>query len=539
MAQIKFTADLAAAEYPLLTKFAGRTVMQGNLDGGTYQTNLNQIKMPQIQYCQNILPTKAGYKSVTYASTYAAASPINTTFSRVWTVTDSSLTRAKLAVTTNSRIYILSTAVGFWVDITPAGWAGGDAVTVAFAQGVTYIYLANFGCYTVSVSALTLTAQTLTAITAANITGCFEVLGYLCLFDNSHIYWCSTLSPTDFTPSLITGAGSSIPNDLAGVIVAVVPIPSGYIIYSTENIILAAFSNNTQFPWIFTPASGGSGISSVNQVSSSSNGNIDFSVAQTFAGILEVRNKGCTQTVPEVAEFLAALIYEAYDPINNIVVSTNLTKQLQTRIAVIGGRYIVLSYAIAGTVGFTDAIVRDIVLNRWGKLSTPHASVFEFDTAITSGASVYANTLNAYNTYTTVAYNQAGVGISSPPSIGNNFGLLGIDGSLSIAVFDDYIYNASSVLLLGKYQATRDYLLTLQSVDVETIDLDNAGFKLLDIVSIDGKDPAPAVALNQNSAGAELRTYGCRLAAKNHTLVFLGSFNLTTVEITAVLGSRR
>ncbi len=532
MSQIKFTADLTAAEFPLLTRFAGRTTLQPNPSEGR-----PAITLPQVLYCQNALPTKGGYKSVSYVPVYAAASPANLNFSRCWTIQDPDLTKAKLAVTTDSRIYMLSGVIGVWTDVTPAGWVGGDKVTVATANGVTYLYLANFGCYRCSVAAVTLTLTALLGITAANITGCFNSCNYLCLFDSSKIYWCSTLNPLDFVPSLITGAGSITPTDLDGAIVAVVQLNNGFAVYSTANIVLATFSNNTQFPWIFVNANNGSGISNVGQVSTQNN--LGFHVALTFAGVLQITSQGCTQIVPEISDFLAAKVYETYDYLNHVILSTPQVANLKASIAIIGARYVVLSYAVAGTVGFTDAIVRDLTLNRWGRLSIPHAAVIEFDTAVTVGAQIYATQVAAYSTYTARAYNQASLGLTALPLAGGNFGLLGTDGSIFLATLDQASTTDTAVLILGKYQATRNYTLSLMGVVVESIEPTNTAFAVYDSPSMDGKNLLPAVRLSQVSSGAESRQYGCRLAGLNHMLAFTGSFNLSAIELTAVLGGRR
>ena len=532
MAQIKFTADLTAAEFPLLTQFAGRTVMQPSPAEGK-----PPITTPQVLYCQNALPTKGGYKSVSYQAVYGAASPANLNFSKCWTVQDPDLTKAKVGVTTDSRIYLLSAVTGYWADVTPALWAGGDKVTCATANGSTYLYLANFGCYKVSVAGITLTLTTLLGITAANITGCFNSCNYLCLFDGSHIYWCSTLNPLDFVPSLVTGAGSTIPTDLDGTIVAVAQLNNGFAIYSTANIVLSTFSNNTQFPWIFVNANNGSGITSDGQVSTQNN--LGFHVALTFAGVLQVTNQGCTQIVPEVSDFLAAKIYEAYDYLTHAIVSTPLAANLKARMAIIGARYVVLSYGVEGTVGYSDALVRDLTLNRWGKLTVQHAAVLEFDTGITTGAQTYVNLPNAYSTYTALAYNQATAGLTAQPQAGGNFGILGVEGSISLAVLDQASLTDTAVLVLGKYQATRNYTLSLEGVEVESIAPNNIGFAVYDSPSIDGKNLLPARTLTLNSSGAASRQYGCRIAGLNHMLAFIGSFNLSAIELTATLGGRR
>ena len=543
MAQLKFAADITEAEFPLLFKYAGRSVIQsqGDISGNPPPI----FHLPSVLYCQDVLPTKAGYSSVGYKNIYAAATPTNNNFSKIFTVGDVNQNKSKLAITTDSHIYMLSPASGVWSDVTPAGWTGGDAVTVASANGTSYCWLAGVGLYAIDPVAVTLTsAPTVSSGSpsvpyppVAEILGCFSSVNYLCLYSVNTIYWCDTLgNPLDFVPSLITGAGSAIPNDLAGAIVTVVPLINGYIVYTTENIILASFSNNTQFPWIFVNAGNGSGISSSTQVSTEPN--LAFHVALTFAGLLKISAAGCEQLVPEVTDFIASQVIEAYDHVNNIVVSTDLTDNVQTALSIIGARYIVLSYAVTGTNGFTDALIYDLALNRWGKLHVNHASIFEFNTSITSNPATYDNYPNAYNTYPQ-QYNSTPTSISSPPSVGSNFGVFCTDGSIDLVTVNYDSTTDAAVLLLGKFQLVRGYTFTLQGIEVETIN-PVSNFTLTDYPSIDGKTLLSARPLNQlgvNTSG--LSVYGSRIAAKNHILALKGSFDLTFLEITAVMGGRR
>lgn len=534
MSQIKFKADITAAEFPMLYDWSARTVTQPQFGDGV---RTDPVITPQILYCEDVLPTQQGYKSVSYKQLIGAASPANINFSNIFTVSDPAQNKALIGVTLDSHIYILTAALPTWVDVTPVGWAGGDAVTTGNANGTYYLYLANKGCYAVNITGVALVATTLTGITAANILGMSSAVDYLLLWDtNGTVYWDGT-TVLDFTPSLITGAGSAIPYDLNGKIITIVPLNNGYAVYSTANIVLASFSNNTQFPWIFRNATNSSGISNYKQVSFGHD--LAFHVAITYAGILQVTPQGCTIVTPEVTDFLAAKTYESYDRSTDTIIKTDLAAVLNTRITVLGARWIVVSY---GITGYTDAIVYDTGLKRWGKLHCNHTCVFEIETNMEGVIAAYNGAGEVGSTYASASpqtYNSTAVNISLPPNIGRIFGILATDGTVSLANLNYASIADTAILVLGKYQSVRDYLLSLIEIAVETIPVGNTGFVLKTISSINGRDLLPSVMPTLVEDGTNMQRYGCRVVGKNHLLVFMNSFNLTSVEITATLESRR
>jgi hypothetical protein len=266
--------------------------------------------------------------------------------------------------------------------------------------------------------------------------------------------------------------------------------------------------------------------------------NLGFHIVHTYAGVLKVTNTGCTAITPEVTDFLAERTIEVWNTVTNSVVATQQTQALDTHVAVLGARFVVLSYGIADTGIFQDAIVYDLALNRWGKLHVPHSAIFEITTGTTTAPQSY---LTATYTYASASntYNSAVAGLTTPPNTGYTFGVLAIDGSVSIAVLDDSALTDSAILLLGKIEATRNNLVTIQEAVVETVDSANAGFSISLLPSLNGKDLLPAVPMASLTTGTLLRKYGSRVQAKNHIVVLKGSFKLTYLELAIVLAGRR
>jgi len=533
MAQMKFAADIMAAGFPLLLDWASRTV----LNNQKMPEGNPPITTPQILYCQNVLPTAQGYKSVTFRDLIAAALPANITFSKIFTVSDTSQNKALIGITTNSKIYMITSSSYVWTDVTPATWAGGDSVSTGNASGVHYLYLKQLGCYSVNIAGVALTPVTLTGITASAIYGMVSAMNYIILYDATKIYWNATDGSLNFVPSLITGAGSSTPYDIEGKIVAVVQLGNGFAIYTDTNIILASFSNNTQYPWIFRAATGGSGIANSGNVTTSRD--LGFHTAITFAGILQITAQGCTPIVPEVADFIAAKIYETYNFTTNAVDKTELASNVVTKIATMASRYIMVSYGVSS---FTDTIVFDLVLKRWGRLHIDHVAAFEVEVDVSQEAKPYNEASEIGQTYAAASpstYNSTASKFNLPPAIGSIFGFLLADGSIKLAELDFASIASTAVLLLGKYQATRNTLLELHEIDVESIPISNTSFDIRVLSSIDGKDVSSITTPTVITSAGNNRQFGLKVEAKNHILALLGSFNLTTVEITASLGARR
>jgi hypothetical protein len=535
MAQVKFSADITTSEFPLSTDWATRTVEQE-----VFNDTRSQLRKPQILYAQDVLPTAQGLKSVSYLNIVGAPLVANLKFSRVFTALDPAQNKALIGITADSKIYMITSSNYQWQDVTPGGWAGFDFVTIATANGQSYLMLKKFGFYKVNILGAALVSTVLTGVTVANMYGCFSSVNYLCLYDATIIYWSSTANPLDFTLSLITGAGSSTPYDESGVIVTVVSLNNGFIVYTTLNMIIASFSNNTQFPWIFRDANNSAGVGDIKNIGYSDNSG--FHVALTFAGLQQVTVQQATTINPEVADFLASKVIEYFDPIAYKIVQTILSTAMVTAVALISSRYIVVSY---GATTLTDALVYDFVLQRYGKLHVTHVQAFEVDVSFNASAQPYNQAAELGATYaaaTPQTYISSAASFNNSPDLGKVFGFLQTDGTIKLAVLD-YTYTYSNadaaVVLLGKFQAVRAKLVNLEQVEVEVVSALNTNFTVVDIPSINGKDLLPGVPLATILSGSYMRRYGCRIIGKNHILAFLGNLHLTTVEITAVLDASR
>ena len=88
MAQIKYSANLAAADFTFSFSYKGPSVMIAAGDQNYFQatadwagqTPQRGINIPQVMYCENTVPTAEGYRSVAYKWFVEPALPLTQRF---------------------------------------------------------------------------------------------------------------------------------------------------------------------------------------------------------------------------------------------------------------------------------------------------------------------------------------------------------------------------------------------------------------------------------------------------------------------------
>lgn len=502
MAMLTTRINLSASQFPFLSELHGRTVIVGTHDqNATPGANLNpsadvgEVGIPQVYYAHNVMPTPQGYKSVGY---FQFANPTTTSFDfeSVHIIRDSAGNQAELGVTADGKLYVLRFGTVDWVALaSPPGLAGAH-VTTAFVRGVTYIFFAFVQCYTFDFGTLTVNAQALTGITQSNIRSIAGSSGYLILFgiDNS-VVWSSTISATDFVPSLITGAGSSFINGLQGNIVATVTVYGGIIVFAQANAVACIFQANSRFPFAFNPIAGVGGLSSADNASYQAVDS-EHAYIYTTSGLQAVNLRQATFLLPEATEFLSGSKFEDFNEATDTLSTTLTSTVLRKQMAFIADRYVVISY---GVNSLTHAIVIDIILKRVGKFKVNHVAMFEFQ--------LYDQTI--YET----------------PK--KSIGVLLNDGTVKLVDTDIGAVDSSGVMILGKYQYVRARRMTIEAAELEnTIEPTETEIKLLP--SYDGKTLAPALSgYNLNQPGLAQK-YLFHETAYNHSLLIKGRFNAVT-----------
>jgi hypothetical protein len=540
--QTVFKGNLGAPNFPLVSSFEDQTVAVPQYDENSanqrfYQGSYVESDMdtPQVYYMHNVMPDSQGYKSIAYKRTIKAPVVPDNTFDQMFTVHDANENRALLAHCTNGNFYIFVPGNASWKQIQIPGWTGGP-ITTAAANGNTYICLSKFGVYKVDITNEVLSVVNLAGMTMASIISICSANNYLIVTDGTVVYWSNATNPEDFVPSLVTGAGSVTPNDLAGTIVGIFQLNNGFVVYTVANIIAASFSGNIRYPWIFKSDSNSSGILNVKDVTN--NVSLGEHYAWTAAGLLRVTGQGCTPEFGEVTDFLSGRIFEDYDDVANTFSTQYLSTPLLVKPAYIGSRFLVISY---GVTSYTHALVFDVALKRWGKLRINHVDCFEITInndgngvpwtglAGTSWSQLQGNAWQDLITLT-----------NSAPSAKRTLAFLQADGMVQTAIFDYGNFTSDACIIFGKYQLVRTNLCSLNAVSLENLDINNGNVNIAILTTLDGKTylTPPLVPTNEITS-AQVRKYNCRKTGLNHALVITGAFHLVSIELTFAKHGRR
>lgn len=541
MAEQEFRLNLGAAAFPMLSDWMGRSVVVPNLDesGDRTARDVNQEPMakessvPQIYYCHNVMPVGQGFKSLAYKRIIKPPIVVDppVDFEKMIPIKDPDETKGFMGFTSTGRIFMINAGDSVWTEVTSqltTVWPGGET-SYAYANGFTYLCLRFNQVYKLNVQAKTFAPAVLSGITNSLIKNITSSSNYLILTDDVTVYWSSASNPEDFVPSLATGSGSGTPQDLNGQIVAALPLSAGFAVYTTANIIIASYSGNIRYPWIFKQAPNSGGITSIEHVAFDSDGGSNY--AWTSSGLLRVAPTGCVPQHPEITDFLAGRVFEDYDDATDVLSQQYLTTDLRIKIIFIGSRFLIISY---GILELTHALLYDSALRRWGKAKINHADVFEvilFAEEPLSWNQLYPN---GWDTFAGIAWQDLTTLSNFAASAKRTIGFLQKDGSVQLAVWDYGNFSANAVMMIGKYQLTRSKMTSFQEVQVETIDPNNPMFSVLVSTSLDGKKQSYLNTLTQHpfdDPTSANRRYNKLVTGANHTVICKGAFALVSMQV--------
>lgn len=489
MVQQVTTLNLRGYNFPLLSSGIGSSAaLNGKLDLTEHKPK------PQLVYCENLLPTKEGYRSVTYKDIAPAANnPVSADFGEVYNVASSDGKLGWFAQAGGTNQLWQGTA---WKGTGVFG--AGLKTSHANITGQSYICYAFNTIKRVNLTAETLTANTdpgdtIVGITVAEIKGIVASGNYLIAYGEDKVSWSSPADPMDFTPSLVTGAGTATPSDLKGQIVECVQITNGFIIYTTKNAVSAIASGNTEYPWIFRHIAGSTGLRPTEDAVTDDIA--DSNIAWTVDGFKEISVKGTVPILPEIADFVAAHLMETYDAGTGLLTVTELAADLILQVHRTTGRYLIISY---GITTMTHALIFDTALKRWGKLVVPNVEV----------ASLPASHADAHNAICFIAP----------------------DGAVKQLLNNATATDAEGVAIFGRFTVTDTSVVTLQEVIVESpkpADIMELG------VGVSYKGGLTQEALVKPAAVLDgtVRNYPMRLTGAAHYLHFNGMLNLTSLVV--------
>jgi hypothetical protein len=518
MADIVYRANLKTSAIPLLSELQGQSIIvrgqdQNYVSGLAAKESIDtSFGIPQVYYCHNVIPNDNGYQSVGYNKYTTSQFPVTYGFSETVTIRDGSGNSASLATTSVGNLYILAAGSTVWAEVDGAPAAAsiaGKRMTVAYVSGITYIYFANYGCYFYNFGTSALVPVTLTGLTAADILGISGNSGYLLAYDEENLAWSSTTDPTDFVPSLVTGAGSGAVEGARGAIVTVEQVYGGLLICTTGNAVAAVYSGNVRYPYNFVEVTGSGGLSNPSYIAQDTGTGAVY--AYTTSGMQLITLRTAQTVFAEVTDFLSGSKFENFNETTfefEIIDATGFT--VPKKIALIADRYLIVSYGVENTDTLNRSIYLDLTLKQMGILKHDHVDCFEFQ--------LYGQDL-----------------VEVPRK---SVAFLGENGDVHILDTDLLSTSSHGVIILGKYQYVRTRHMTMQSALVENVET-GADFTLYDFASIAGKSLGSRQAGYLAETDGLARRYNFHQTGKNHSLLGVGAFNLVSLELTFTVHGAR
>jgi hypothetical protein len=518
MAEYKFTAALNASTFPLITRYQGRAVMIGQLDAHlrnpisnntTNQFN-NPQEQPQVLYCENVIPTIEGCKSVGYTVGAQPAFPGAGTADDIFLLRTSTSSVVSYLCPAAGKNYIINTnLIGFpWVANTAvAGVNSSNYVTTATVNGDTYVCYSGLKLLKWDGTNLVDCAGTIVGIVASTIRAIGTSNNYLIVIyaDNS-IKWSSLTNPLDFTISAATGAGSQIPIDMLGTPIYVSSVPGGFLIHCYENVVAAFYTQNAAQPWTFrgVKGSGGFAISAANFNNIARKDNSGTVYGLSNYGVQSLSLREAETVYPEVQDFINGRVLETFDSTTNLLSITRVAN-IYTKINLLFSRYLFISYGSDASGNLFDyALVFDLFLRRWGKIKNTHVDIFY--RPLVAGASEAILFLKA-------------------------------NGSADIMELADTVIADAGVLILGKYQISRTSQIGCSEVELEVLDSNEAP-TLLVATSYNGTTLGQLDTMTLYSTSDNYRKYQKQIEGENIAFILKGSFSLAAFVITATKGGR-
>lgn len=540
--------NLSAAQFPFLSELMGRSIIVPGLDENydrqvaSTADNDKDKGIPQVYYLHNCVPTTAGYQTVGYKPLVSAVSPGATDFGPVFSLTVANFGRILFCPAAGSNYIYDRTQATAWNTLssfTPGTISSKNYVSTAYVNGDTYICFSRYGIYRYDTTLKKLVVVTITGITASTIVSICASNGYMIAATNAGIAWSSLLSPIDFVPSLITGASGGNLNEAVGAILFILAIAGGFVIYCEGNTVSAKATSNVNFPFAFNQISGAGSASSAEQVSWQSNAADHY--AWTNIGLQKINLNGAITILPEFADFIASKVYEDFNEVTTSFTQTNLTTQLNIVLTVVGLRYVVISYGVFDS-SYTYAIIYDLNLKRYGKLKITHVDCFQWNYPNIYSGSSYTGlgTLRPIDFGPRTAYTDLGSVIVENDLEKDSFAFVQYDGTIVKVDFSLDTGSSPGVFLLGKYQGRRNNSIVHLDTQLETQNATDTIVAYL-LPSLNGKDWLNKVPIfvRPRSINSKLVTFSMKYTALSISMLFIGSFNLTTAVLRFTMGGSR
>ena len=535
MARIPIRVSLDSANVPMLSYQSGPTVVYVKEGMAKLRQEVRateapwELTEPQLIFAENVMPIPRGLTSVTYSPKVAGISGA-TTFSKAGVYRTSTNAVGYWAVTTDGKLYTSPVTGVSWTERTVGGWPTGWSITVVKINGNTYFYVSFFGCYKFNDDG-TISAIALTGLTPTGIKGIAVAVGRLFAYSSTFLHYCSEVDIFDFTPSLVTGAGSTQIQYVRGDILMLDSTSFGLFIYSKENVVACQETGNVAAPYLFSEVENSSGVSDPELVASAPG--LDAVYAFGPGGLQLVGVKQAVPIFPEISDFVALRSFESYDYALHKIVKQTFIDRMKVKLAYVSARYLVVSYGISS---LTHLLVYDTALRRWGKLARPHVDVFSISETITAGEYIKFEDMVVAASSVLIPADETKLQTSAFLSNQETFALMGADGAIKIVDFNFVAAPAlNAVAVFGRIQLRRGRDSSLQEVSLEGLTAGAAPW-VGDSVAYRGAAFGAPAELYRDSYDEESYSscYFGDAVGLNHNLHIEGMFDLTGLTITLV-----
>lgn len=487
MAQIPYRGNTQGMSMPLLSRLAGRAVIDPGADHTYYPqvTTDGQVPIdrgvPTVVYGHNIMPSTYGWQSVGYNNVYFAPSVEEAAIfydlhfiqctrggqDPAPTGTKTYIALGNVVADNQAYLYVMDTSLGNWRRITggldhpttgdPFVFPLNAQMTSTTLNGVTYFYIEGIGCFLYDDTIDAILFRELNGLDPADILGITGSNGYMLAWTANSVAWSSSVEIEDFEPSDISGAGGGSLQEAEGRIIAAVATVHGVIFMTDQNAVSAVYSGNEDFPWTFKAIPGSGGIANPQQISGEQAANYFY--AYTTYGLQQISHIKCNTVLPHIADFIGGGIFEDFDYATDTFTQVDIGYAMPKQLVVISDRYVVISYGKSYSEPFSHAVVVDLSQSRMGKLKVLHNRCFE----------------RRDLTFSAIESPRDIIGFLQPSGQ-----CLAVDFSFSKVAFD-------SVLIFGKFQLQRTNLMTIEEVQLENVEEDTS-FSCSIFSSFNGKE---------------------------------------------------
>lgn len=377
--------------------------------------------------------------------------------------------------------FIYTPEVGVWAQSNPIAPARPNGlVTWAIVGGRFFIFYESDRLMEYDPNTGELVTRTLilpVGVVIASIIGCSGVGNYLILHTPTSFMWSSLTNLLDFnnTPQ---GSGRITPIELKGSIVAVVPTAGGCLVASTENILMARFTNQSAIPFGFAEIKGSAGIVSGEQITYDSNNGVHYTWGAS--GLQAITASSAENVFGEVTDYIASRKWDTLNfnanPFHNGITSEVVASAHRIKMKFLSNRYLMISVGRYDEVPYKVVFVWDVLHQRWGKLRLDHKDLGVLPKS--SNGLSYLELLNAGTDYTTLK--NSGITyvdwlpIPETSELRSNYIFLHSNGECDKLV----VGGGPGVLYLGRVQAVRNQGVTFQTAFAEGVTADEIVMKL-------------------------------------------------------------